>query len=524
MDNLHALVEAALYTVKQRPRQCSDAAFFVSYVKGTSRLDKSEVVSTLFDTGALCANYISRDKFEELREYIHERDIHKRLSRVGMADDVTTQISDTVVTLTLEIEGEENQLVQYTGDFVVLDMKRNEIIVGLPAIVSSLWKFFVDVVGARALLVKDEEYKKAQQESIECVNATRAITGAIGELRRPWSIENPGEEPEEVDSPLPVQFEYAHSFLGKPRDEAIQEYKDMWESHVSKEFAEATDIFKLLGDKGVKIFVPDSWEGVQGVGPIHLEFKDTLPERLKPATRYVNPRLWEVAEKEFHRLRGYFYEPSRSPWASPLVLAPKATKPFIRFCGDYVTINKYLASPNYYIPNVRHELDKIIGYELYLDIDLTNAFHQIRLDQESSEKLSVQTPWGQYRPKFVPEGISPGVSLLQETIKTVYEGFEDWAILLFDNALVLATDYEDAYRKFDMFLDRSLKHNVKLKFAKTWLGFKEVAFLVISVNIDHTSLLMIVRKLSWIFHSLIRVTSTRRFVLYWVWVCSSLRL
>ena len=104
MDNLHALVEAALYTVKQRPRQCSDAAFFVSYVKGTSRLDKSEVVSTLFDTGALCANYISRDKFEDLREYIHERDIHKRLSRVGMADDVTTQISDTVVTLTLESE------------------------------------------------------------------------------------------------------------------------------------------------------------------------------------------------------------------------------------------------------------------------------------------------------------------------------------------------------------------------------------------------------------------------------------
>jgi hypothetical protein len=53
--------------------------------------------------------------------------------------------------------------------------------------------------------------------------------------------------------------------------------------------------------------------------------------------------------------------------------------------------------PDYLQPaNVRHELEKIINYLIYLDIDLTNAFHQILLDPGTPEKLSVQTPWGQF--------------------------------------------------------------------------------------------------------------------------------
>jgi hypothetical protein len=35
------------------------------------------------------------------------------------------------------------------------------------------------------------------------------------------------------------------------------------------------------------------------------------------------------------RMRTYFYVPSNSPIASPLVVAPKAAAPFIRHCGDY---------------------------------------------------------------------------------------------------------------------------------------------------------------------------------------------
>jgi hypothetical protein len=77
----------------------------------------------------------------------------------------------------------------------------------------------------------------------------------------------------------------------------------------------------------------------------------------------------------------------------------------------------------------------------------------------------------------MPEGIGPGSSGVHlETVKKIYGDFCDWCILLFDNALLLATDYQDAYAKLEMFFDRSIQFNVKLKCSKTWLGFTEVKF------------------------------------------------
>jgi hypothetical protein len=53
----------------------------------------------------------------------------------------------------------------------------------------------------------------------------------------------------------------------------------------------------------------------------------------------------------------YFYVKSESTVASPLVVAPKATKPYIRMCGDYPGVNAYLKMPQHPMPNVRYELE-----------------------------------------------------------------------------------------------------------------------------------------------------------------------
>lgn len=69
---------------------------------------------------------------------------------------------------------------------------------------------------------------------------------------------------------------------------------------------------------------------------------------------------------------------------------------------------------NYTIPNVRHELQKNTNFPIYLDIDLTNAFHQFSLAEKTKDNLSIQTPWGQFVPNFMPEGIVPAAGVLQE--------------------------------------------------------------------------------------------------------------
>jgi hypothetical protein len=288
----------------------------------------------------------------------------------------------------------------------------NEVIIGIPAIVLFLWNFFKEnfekriakyttlgltniqlqgdsLLGscAYAYVEPDEDWywndDPPDREGLD------RILNAIEDLRSPWSSNPRDTCPEDDAVGIPVQFEWAQAFLGKSHEEAVSEYHALWADHVSPEMAANTPILKLLAGKAQQVFVPTTWEGIIGLGDLDFNFDANMPGRIKPKARHINPKMWEDAEKEFTRMRGYFYEETRSPWASCLVIAPKATPPFIRICGYYVGINKYIST-------VRYEINKIVNYPFYLDIDLTNAFHQIPLTLATSERLSVQTPWGQF--------------------------------------------------------------------------------------------------------------------------------
>jgi hypothetical protein len=47
-----------------------------------------------------------------------------------------------------------------------------------------------------------------------------------------------------------------------------------------------------------------------------------------------------------------------------------------------------------------------------MDIDLKSAVHQTLLDIDTLQRLSVQTPWGEDRPKFLPEGVDAATGFL----------------------------------------------------------------------------------------------------------------
>ena len=62
---------------------------------------------------------------------------------------------------------------------------------------------------------------------------------------------------------------------------------------------------------------------------------------------------------------------------SPLVIAPKATAPLIRFCGGYHRINEFISIPKHPIPVVAHELTKASQFKVFVNLDTTNSFHSI---------------------------------------------------------------------------------------------------------------------------------------------------
>ena len=139
-------------------------------------------------------------------------------------------------------------------------------------------------------------------------------------------------------------------------------------------------------------------------------------------------------------------------------------------------MNPYLIVPQAYIPRVQYEIEKAAAFSLFMDIDMTNAFHQRSLAPETSRRLAIQTPWGLVEPAFMPEGISPAMGVLQIAVRTMFQDYESWMIVIFDNLLLLAHNQEDACKKLKLFLERCEQHNVILKMAKSWFGFPSVKF------------------------------------------------
>ena len=97
-------------------------------------------------------------------------------------------------------------------------------------------------------------------------------------------------------------------------------------------------------------------------------------------------------------MQQYMYEPSNSTTASRIVVADKATPPFVRICGNYAPINKYVMLPQVTIPNIRIEIYRAYKYKYFINIDLANGFHNMPISKATSEALALATELGFFNP------------------------------------------------------------------------------------------------------------------------------
>ena len=503
-DNVSSDIEVNEYLYYTSAQEQSNAAtrcpMFVTstVIAANSRPLK---LKTLLDSGALGGNFIPLSLVKENPDLL--KNLRECKGTVTLADGVTKVPIDKYLELEVQVQDTKGKVHSVTDKFQVLrsGAAHQDLIIGLPVLLSAYNDYFTTllkenrrgIIAPRLDNVKDTP-KQASAEIHRLANinwifdADEADLNSIDQhyeasvnrgvqplLQPAWTLKPPEEAPED-DAEHPVNFKSLLHFLGMSVEQADKEYEDMFEAHVDPEFARQTNVLQLLRTTGHKVFVPRSWTGINGIEPLELKWKAGMPARMKPHARPINPRIFEAADTEFQRLRQHVYVKSDSPIASTLVIAPKATHPFIRFCGNYVPINPYIEMGHFPIPDVQKSLAKAAKFKVFIDLDWTNAFHQIRLAEETSKKLSIVTPWGQFRPLFMPEGIGPASGILQSVVAELFEDFSDWTIAIFDNLLVLADDYKDAYEKLEMILNRCVERNVILKFSKSWLGVKEVKF------------------------------------------------
>ena len=114
---------------------------------------------------------------------------------------------------------------------------------------------------------------------------------------------------------------------------------------------------------------------------------------------------------------------SHSDWAAPIVTVPKGDGK-LRICGDYkMTVNPRLDIDQYPLPKPDDLFASLAGGQKFSKIDLTQAYQQMVLDEESREFVTINTHMGLYRYTRLPFGVAsaPAIFNVQWTLFTRVE-------------------------------------------------------------------------------------------------------
>ena len=197
--------------------------------------------------------------------------------------------------------------------------------------------------------------------------------------------------------------------------------------------------------------------------------------------RSVPYSMNEKVESELQRLvaEGTLEPVQFSDWASPIVSVLKPSGD-VRICGDFKqTVNLVSKLDRYPIPRVEDLFAKLKGGQLFTHLDLSQAYQQLPLDEDSKKYVVINTHKGLFRFNRLPYGISSAPGIFQRVMENLLEGIPG-VVVYIDDILITGPTIEQHLKSLDEVLSRLenaglLLRRVKCKFLQpsiTFLGHK----------------------------------------------------
>lgn len=228
------------------------------------------------------------------------------------------------------------------------------------------------------------------------------------------------------------------------------------------------------------VFAPGLDSFTKGTLKLALN-EDAQPKFFQPRSLPIIMR--EKVENELARLieNKRIVSIDYSDWGTPIVPILKSEAE-VRLCGDYkITVNKYLKVNHHPLSRPEAMFNTLRGTAVYTKLDLSEAFQQYPLDEESQKLTVISTHMGLLKYLYLPFGLSTGPGSFQKAMEALLLDIPVLVVFI-DDILIGAPDTQILEARVRVALHRLGEAGLRLKFDKCIFFQDEVKYLGYKIN------------------------------------------
>ena len=156
----------------------------------------------------------------------------------------------------------------------------------------------------------------------------------------------------------------------------------------------------------------------------------------------------------------------------------------MRICGDFKqTVNPVARLDRYPIPKVDDLFTSLGGGKVFSKIDLSQAYQQVPLEENSRKVVVINTHKGLFRYTRLPFGISSAPGIFQRVMENLLQGLER-VIVYIDDVLIAGSNDDEHARRLEAVLSRLEEAGLRAQQAKCQFGVPSVSFLGHRIDAD----------------------------------------